>query len=179
MNILSEIVSPLMTMKKVAICAVLVFACVNVNAESKDFDKLSKIKDVEVTHVDKSMIELAAKTGTGIHLGETINLDDEDGDVVKTISDIKIYHCEKKKGMDKLKTEATKILKGKKWQSLIDTKGEEGEIVKIYQAKEDDQISNVVVAIEEDEAVVVVIDGTFDLTKMMGMGGDNENDDQD
>ena len=176
MNILSEIASPLTTMKKVAVCAMLVFACVNANADSKDFDKLSKIKDVNMTHVDKNMINLAAQTGAGLHLGDAININDEDGDMIKTISDIKIFHSEKKKAMDKMKTEATKILKAKKWQPLIDQKGEEGEIVKIYQAKDGDQISNVVVAIEEDDAVVVVIDGTFDLTKLMGMGGNGDDD---
>ena len=174
MNILSKISSSLMTMKKVAVCAMLVFACINANADSKDFDKLSKIKDVNMTHVDKNMINLAAQTGAGLHLGDAINIDDEDGDMIKTINEIKIYHCEKKGAMEKFKKEATKVLKAKKWQALIDQKGEEGEIVKIYQAKDGDQISNVVVAIEEDNAVVVVIDGTFDLTELMGMGGDDD-----
>lgn len=174
MNILSKNCGPLLTVKKLAVCAVLVFACVSANAENKDFDKLSKIKEVEVMHIDKNMINLAAQSGAGLHIGDAINFDDEDGDMIKTINEIKIYHCEKKGAMEKLKKEATKILKAKKWQALIDQKGEEGEIVKIYQAKDGEQNSNVIFASEEDEVVVIVIDGAFDLTKAMGMGNNNE-----
>ena len=174
MKKLSKIYGPLSTMKKLAVCAVLVFACVSAYAENKDFDKLSKIKEVEVMHIDKNMINLAAQTGAGLHIGDAINIDDEDGDMIKTINEIKIYHCEKKGAMEKFKKEATKILKAKKWQALIDQKGEEGEIVKIYQAKDGEQNSNVIFASEEDEAVVIVIDGAFDLTKAMGMGNNNE-----
>ena len=174
MNILSKNCGPLLTMKKLAVCAVLVFACVSAYAENKDFDKLSKIKEVEVMHIDKNMINLAAQSGAGLHIGDAINFDDEDGDMIKTINEIKIYHCEKKGAMEKFKKEATKILKAKKWQALIDQKGEEDEIVKIYQAKDGEQNSNVIFASEEDEAVVIVIDGAFDLTKAMGMGNNNE-----
>ena len=174
MNILSKNCGPLLTVKKLAVCAVLVFACVSANADNKDFDKLSKIKEVEVMHIDKNMINLAAQSGAGLHIGDAINFDDEDGDMIKTINEIKIYHCEKKGAMEKFKKEATKILKAKKWQALIDQKGEEGEIVKIYQAKDGEQNSNVIFASEEDEAVVIVIDGAFDLTKAMGMGNNNE-----
>ena len=174
MNILSKNCGPLLTVKKLAVCAVLVFACVSANAENKDFDKLSKIKEVEVMHIDKNMINLAAQTGAGLHIGDAINIDDEDGDMIKTINEIKIYHCEKKGAMEKFKKEATKILKAKKWQALIDQKGDDGEIVKIYQAKDGEQNSNVIFASEEDEAVVIVIDGAFDLTKAMGMGNNNE-----
>ena len=174
MKKLSKIYGPLSTMKKLAVCAVLVFACVSAYAENKDFDKLSKIKEVEVMHIDKNMINLAAQTGAGLHIGDAINFDDEDGDMIKTINEIKIYHCEKKGAMEKFKKEATKILKAKKWQALIDQKGDDGEIVKIYQAKDGEQNSNVIFASEEDEAVVIVIDGAFDLTKAMGMGNNNE-----
>ena len=48
-------------------------------------------------------------------------------------------------------------------------------MVKIYQAKKGEQITNAILVIEEDEAQLVIIDGTFDLTKMMGQQkGNNE-----
>lgn len=174
----SKTFSPLKTMKKLAVCAVLVFACISVSAETKEFDKLSKIKDVDVTHVNKDMIKLAAQTGTGIHFGETINLDDESGEILNTINEIKVFRCEKKKAMDELKDKTLKLLKAKKWNPLIDTKSEEGQILKIYQAKDGEQNTNVVFVMQEDEAVVVVIDGTFDITKMMGMDNDGDDDNE-
>jgi len=175
MTMVSQFSGLLTTMKKLAVCAVLIFACISVNAETKEFDKLSKIKDVEVTHVNKDMIKLAAQAGTGIHLGETINLDDDSGEILNTINEIKVFHCEKKKAMDELKNKTLKLLKNKKWNPLIDTKSDEGQI-KIYQAKEGEQNTNVVFVMQEDEAVVVVIDGTFDITKMMGMDNDGDDD---
>ena len=160
--------------KMLTVCAMLVFTCISANAETKEFDKLSKIKDVDVTHVNKGMIEQAAKTGAGIHLGENINFDDESGEILNTINEIKVFHCEKEKAMGELKDKAQKILKAKKWNPLIDTKDDDGRIVKIYQAKDGEQNTNVVFVVDEDEAVVVVIEGTFDITKMMGMDGDHE-----
>lgn len=177
MSITSKMYGSFETVKKLAVCAVLVFACISVNAETKEFDKLSKIKDVDVTHVNKDMIKLAAQTGTGIHLGETINLDDESGEILNTINEIKVFHCEKKKAMEELKNKTLKLLKNKKWNPLIDTKSDEGQI-KIYQAKEGEKNTNVVFVMQEDEAVVVVIDGTFDITKMMGMDNDDNDEDE-
>jgi hypothetical protein len=162
-------------MKKLVICAILVFACTNANAQSKDFDKLAKIDGVEFVHIDKSMINLAAKTGTGLHIGESINIGDQNGEILNQFNDVKVFVCDKKKTAVRLKTAALKLLKGKKWEQLIDTKGEDGEMVKIYQAKKGEQITNAILVIEEDEAQLVVIDGTFDLTKMMGQQkGNNE-----
>lgn len=180
MNITSTMYGSFETVKKLAVCAVLVLVCSAAQAENKAFDKLAKIKGVEYVHVDKDMIALAAKTREGLHLGDVINLDDKDGKFINTISNIKVFSSENKKSMVQMKKAATKILKGKEWQPLIDTKGEDGEVVKIYQAKDGEQTTNVVVATEDDEAVVVVIDGTFDITKLMGMSGDNEdNNDED
>lgn len=176
MNNLSKMYSPLATMKKLAVCAVMVCVCMGAQAENKTFDKLAKIKDVDLVRVDKSMIEMAAKAGTGIHLGDAINLDDESGDMLKSINGIKVFHCDKKEAMEELKNKATKLLKGKEWQTLMDMKSDEGQIVKIYQAKDGEDITNVVLALEEDEAVLVVIEGTFDLTKMMEKGNNAETD---
>ena len=178
MNITSKMYGPFETAKKLAACAVLILVCLTAQAENKAFEKLAKIKDVEFVHVDKNMIELASKTGEGLHLGDVINLDDKDGKFISTISNIKVFTSEKKKSMEQMKKAATKILKGKGWHPLVDTTGEEGEVVKIYQAKDGEQITNVVVAVEEDNAVVVVIDGTFDITKLMGMGNEDNQEGQ-
>ena len=114
----------------------------------------------------------------GLHLGDVVNLDDTDGKFLNTIDNIKVFSSENKKAMEQMQKTATKILKGKDWQPLIDMKGDDGEIVKIYQAKEGEKNTNVVVAIEEDECVVVIIDGTFDIKQMMEMGNKGNNEEQ-
>ena len=174
MNNLSKTYSRMRTMKKLAVCVAFVFVCANANAQNKDFDKLAKIEGVEFVHFDKSMINLAAKTGTGLHIGESINIGDQNGDNLNQLNDVKVFVCEEKKTVQQLKTAAMKLLKGKEWEPLIDTKGEDGEMVKIYQAKKGEQITNAILVIEEEEAQLVILDGTFDITKMMGMTGDKE-----
>ena len=172
MKYLSEIISPLQALKKLVICAALAFVCVNVNAECKDFDKLAKMKGVEYQHVDKNMINLAAKTGEGLQLGEVVNLSggDDEGNFLDQFDDVKVFSCEKKSSIKAFMKATLKMLKDKKWEALVDTKGDDGEIVKIYLAKQGERSTNVILAIEDDEAQLVVIDGTFDLMKLMGQG---------
>ena len=164
--------SPLQTTKKLAVCAVLAFVCVGANAQSNAFDKLAKIKGVEYQHVDKNMINLAAKQGNGLHVGEAVNLGggDDGGKFLDQFDDVKVFTCEEGGNIKKFKKAALKLLKGKEWEPLIDTKGDDGEMVKIYLSKKGEQSTNVILTVEEDEATLVVINGTFDLAKMMQQG---------
>ena len=172
MNNLSMTFSPLQTMKKLAVCAVFAFVCVGANAQSNAFDKLAKIKGVEYQHVDKNMINLAAKQGNGLHVGEAVNLGggDDGGKFLDQFDDVKVFTCEEGGNIKKFQKAALKLLKGKEWEPLIDTKGDDGEMVKIYLSKKGEQSTNVILTVEEDEATLVVINGTFDLAKMMQQG---------
>ena len=171
MNNLSMTFSPLMTMKKLAVCAVLAFVCVGANAQSNAFDELAKIKGVEYQHVDKNMINLAAKQGNGLHVGDVVNLGQGEGEeFLNQFDDVKVFTCEDGGNIKKFKKAALKLLKGKEWEPLVDTKGDDGEMVKIYLSKKGERSTNVVLAVEEEEATLVVISGTFDLAKMMQQG---------
>ena len=172
MKKLSATISPMQALKKLALCAALVFVCVNINAQSTNFDKLAKMKGVEFQHVDKEMIGLAAKTGQALQLGEVVNVGggDDDGKFLEQFDDVKVFSCEEKSSIKAFTKATLKLLKNKKWETLIDTKGDDGEIVKIYLTKQGERSTNVVLAIEDDEAQLVVIDGTFDLKKMMEQG---------
>jgi len=162
----------LKAMKKWAVCAVLVFVCAGANAQSKDFEKLAKIKGVEYTHVGKDMISQAAKQGEGLHVGEVVNLGgDGDGEeFLNQFNDVKVFSCEEKGSIRKFKKTALNLLKGKEWEPLIDTKGDDGEMVKIYLSKNGEQSTNVILAVEEEEAHLVVFNGTFDFAKMLQQG---------
>ena len=172
MNHFSMTFSSLQTMKKLAVCAVLAFLCVGANAQSNTFDELAKIKGVEYQHVDKNMINLAAKQGNGLHVGEVVNLGggDDGGKFLDQFDDVKVFTCEKEGNIKKFQKAALKLLKGKEWEPLVDTKGDDGEMVKIYLSKKGEQSTNVVLAVEEDEATLVVISGTFDFAKMLQQG---------
>ena len=196
----SKTFNPLKSMKKLAICVILVFICINANgrssesypssledgrvvtdegkanAECKDFDKLAKMEGVEFTHINKDIVKQAFESGEGLHLGEAINIDDEGGMILKKIADVKVFRREGADNIESFKKAALKVLKSKKWNSLMDTKNDEGQIVKIYQKQKGEQFTNVVLAIQDGEAVLVVIDGTLDLAKMFNGGYDDEED---
>ena len=164
--------SLLQTMRKWAVCAVLVFVCVSANAQSVNFDKLAKIKGVEYTHIGKDMIKLAALAGEGLHVGDMeLNLGVGEGeDFLNQFDDVKVFTCEQKGSIQKFKKTALKLLKGQEWEPLIDTKGDDGEIVKIYLSKNGEHSTNVILSVEDEEANLVVINGTFDFAKMIQEG---------
>ena len=163
--------SPLQAMKKLAVCAALMCVCAGAYAQNKVFDELAKIKGVEFQHVDKDMIKLAAKQGNGLQVGEVVNLGQGEGEeFLDQFNDVKVFSCDEEGDIKKFKKAALKLLKGKEWEPLVDTKGDDGEMVKIYLSKKGEQSTNVIFAVEEDEAQLVVISGTFDFAKMLQQG---------
>lgn len=171
MKNLIEMFSPMWTVRKWAVCAMLVLMCASANAQSVDFEKLAEIKGVEYFHVGKDMIKLAAKEGKGLHVGETFNIGDgEEEEYFNQFDDVKVFSCEEKGSVKKFTKTVLNLLKGQEWEPLMDTKDDEGEIVKIYLSKNGEHSTNVILSIEDDEANLVVIDGTFDLAKMIQEG---------
>lgn len=172
MKNLSVMFSLLQTMRKWVVCAVLVFVCASANAQSVNFDELAKIKGVEYTHVSKDMIKLAGMEGKGLQLGEMEfkPTEGKGADFYDQFDNIKVFTCEQKGSIKKFKKTALNLLKGQQWEPLLETTGDEGEIVKIYLSKNGEHSTNVILSIEDDEASLVVINGTFDLAKMMQEG---------
>ena len=172
MKNLSETFSPLQTMRKLAVCAVLVFVCANAHAQSTNFEELAKIKGVEYVQVNKDMIKLAGLEGKGLQLGD-MEFTPEQGkgaDFYDQFDNIKVFSCEQKGSIKKFTKTALNLLKGQEWEPLMDTKDDDGEIVKIYLSKNGERSTNVVLALSDEEAHLVVINGTFDFAKMMQEG---------
>jgi len=172
MKNLSEMFSPLQTMRKWAVCAVLVFVCANAHAQSTNFEELAKIKGVEYVQVNKDMIKLAGLEGKGLQLGD-MEFTPEQGkgaDFYDQFDNIKVFTCEQKGSVKKFTKTALNLLKGQEWEPLMDTKDDDGEIVKIYLSKNGEHSTNVLLAFDEEEAHLMVINGTFDFAKMMQEG---------
>ena len=158
-------------MKKIILSLIVLLSVGSAYSQSTNFEEIAKIKGVEYTHVDKDMIKLAAKQGNGLHVGEMVNLGDGEGEeFLDQFDDVKVFTCEEKGSVKKFKKTALKLLKGQEWEPLIDTKGDDGEIVKIYLSKNGEHSTNVILAVEDEEANLVVINGTFDYAKMMQEG---------
>ena len=172
MKNLSEMFSPLQTMRKWAVCAVLVFVCANAHAQSTNFEELAKIKGVEYVQVNKDMIKHAAQQGECLRVGDIVNLGGNDlgGTYLHQLDDVTLFSCEQKGSVKKFTKTALNLLKGQEWEPLMDTKDDDGEIVKIYLSKNGERSTNVVLALSDEEAHLVVINGTFDFAKMMQEG---------
>ena len=159
-------------MRKWAVCAVLVFACASANAQNTNFEELAKIKGVEYVQVNKDMIKLAGMEGKGLQLGEMEFIPEEGkgADFYDQFDNVKLFTCEEKGSIKKFTKTALNLLKGEQWEPLIDTKDEDGEIIKIYLSKNGEHSSNVILGVGEEEAHLMVINGTFDFAKMMQEG---------
>ena len=158
-------------MKRIILSLIVLLSVVSANAQSANFEELSKIKGVDYTHVDKDMIERTAKQGKGLDVAGIVNLgDDAKEEFLNQFDDVKVFKCEDKGSIKKFKKTAQKLLQGKEWETLIDTKGDDGEILKIYLSKNGEHSTNVVLAVEDEEANLIVINGTFDMAKQLQGG---------
>ena len=158
-------------MKRIIFSFIVLLSVAGANAQSANFEELSKIKGVDYTHVDKDMIERTAKQGKGLDVAGIVNLgDDSKEEFLNQFDDVKVFKCEDKGSIKKFLKTAQKLLEGKEWEPLIDTKGDDGEILKIYLSKNGEHSTNVILAVEDEEANLVVINGTFDMAKQLQGG---------
>lgn len=165
------------TLLKVALCAAIILTPIGANAQEKEFKKLKRIDGVEHVHIPKFLISLAAKNGESLNVGDNITLGDYwTGDLLKKIDAVDVFTSEEKESAAKLSIRVRSILSGKSWEQLVDVTDEDGEKVKICQAKQGKNTTFVIFAEEEKEASLVVIKGEIDLAKLMEqqMAGEGE-----
>ena len=79
---------------------------------------------------------------------------------------MKVYTTESEKAIEEMKTIVLKILKDKEWEPLVET-NEDGEAVKIYQARKGKKVTNIIFALEDNEATLVILSGTLDISKLI------------
>ena len=87
--------------------------------------------------------------------------------MIKKISTVDVFNSEEKEASAKLSTCVRNILSGNTWEQLIDVTDEDGEKIKICQAKHGKQTTFVIFAEEDSEASLVVIDGKLDMAQLM------------
>ncbi len=155
-------------LKKMTVFATAVCLTLSAGAQTKDFEKFANIKGVEYVHLDENMVKLAAQNGEPIKHGGHIIIGDKCGDILSQVDDVKVFTCKQGKAAKKLKTGVLALLKNEKYQSLIDV-NESDALVKIYQSHAGEKTQNVVFVedTEDQETVLVVIDGTLDIAKLI------------
>ena len=153
---------------KVALCATIMLTPTGANASSKDFKKLAKIEGVEHVHVGKFLLNLAAKNGGNIDLGENISFaGNKSGNLLKKIDTIDVFTSEEKNSAEQLSLYVQSILDDNGWEPLINATDEDDEKVKIYQNQHGKHTTVIIFAEEDSEASLVVIDGKLDMAQLM------------
>lgn len=152
---------------KAVLCAAILLTSTGANASNKDFKKLAKIDGVEHVHIGKFLLNLAAKNGGSVDLGENMSFVGKSGDILKKIDTIDIYNSEEKKTIEQLSQHVRSILDGNGWEPLINATDEDGEKVKIYQNQKGKYTTVIIFTEEDGEASLIVIDGKLDMAQLM------------
>lgn len=166
--------SPMRTMKRLAVCAILMFVCANAFAQNKDFEKLAKIDGIEYEHLTKDMIREAAQKKQDLLdevevNGMTLDKAEIMNNIAKILNmdDLQVFSCKEEKAVEPLKKSVQEILKGDGWESILDIKGDDGQIVKIYQNKTGDKQTSVIFGSDKGDTTLMVIEGPLGILQMM------------
>ena len=164
--------SPLRTMKRLAVCTILMIVCVHASAQNKDFEKLAKIDGIEYEHLTKDMIrEAVQKKSEQLDEVNGIHFDKEEikNNIAKILDmdDLQVFSCKEEKAVESLKKSVQEILKGDGWESILDIKGDDGQIVKIYQNKTGDKQTSVIFGSDKGDTTLMVIEGPLGILQMM------------
>ena len=167
-----EMISPLRTMKKVVLCAMLMMVCANASAQNKDFEKLAKIDGVEYEHLNKEMIREAVQKKTE-QLDQVGGITFDKVEIRNNIAsildmdDLMVFSCKEEKAVEELKKSVQGIVKGDGWESILDINAEDGQMVKIYQNTNDGKKTSVIFGSSKDDTQLMVIEGSLSILQMM------------
>lgn len=139
-------------------------------AQSNAFAKLADIKGVEHVVINKTMLNLAAKSGGDFDFGDDLALEGMSGDMLKKLKNISIYNCEGEDGEDGVDTmskQVASILNGRGWEPLVVGTDEDGERIKISQFKKGKKSTIAIFHEEEGESSLIILEGKMDFKKMI------------
>ena len=167
-----EMISPLRTMKKVVLCAMLMMVCANASAQNNEFEKLAKIDGVEYEHLNKEMIREAVQKKTE-QLDQVGGITFDKVEIRNNIAsildmdDLMVFSCKEEKAVEELKKSVQGIVKGDGWESILDINAEDGQMVKIYQNTNDGKKTSVIFGSSKDDTQLMVIEGSLGILQMM------------
>ena len=135
-------------------------------AQSNAFAKLADIKGVEHVNINKTMLNLAAKSGGNFDFGDGLALEGMEDDMIKKMENIRIYNCEDKEGAEAFGIQVGSILRGRGWEALM-VGAEDGEKLNISQFKKGKKSTIAIFHEEEGESSLIVIEGKLDFKKII------------
>ena len=148
-----------------SIALALCFGCAF--AQSNAFAQLAKIEGVEHVNINKTMLNLAAKSGGDFEFSDDLSLEGMSGDMLKKLENISIYNCEEEDGVEAMSKQVASILNGRGWEPLVVGTDEDGEKMKISQFKKGKKSTIAIFHEEEGESALIVLEGKMDFKKMI------------
>ena len=161
-------------MKRTILCVAMALMVSVAFGQKDDFKQLKQIEGVEHVSINKSMLDMVAKSGGDLDFGENLSVGGMSGDILKKMESLSIYHCEAKEAAENLSTQVKRILGGRGWEPLVNANGDDGEKMKIYQLRKGKNSTLVIYTEEDDESALIVIDGKLDFAKLMAEEKDSE-----
>ena len=135
-------------------------------AQSNAFAKLADIKGVEHVNINKTMLNLAAKSGGNFDFGDGLALEGMEDDMIKKMENIRIFNCEDKEGAEAFGIQVGSILSGRGWEALM-VGAEDGEKLNISQFKKGKKSTIAIFHEEEGDSSLIVIEGKLDFKKII------------
>ena len=161
-------------MKRTILCVAMALMVSVAFGQKDDFKQLKQIEGVEHVTINKTMLDMVAKSGGDLDFGENLSVSGMSGDILKKMESLSIYHCEAKEAAENLSTQVKRILGGRGWEPLVNANGDDGEKMKIYQLRKGKNSTLVIYTEEDDESALIVIDGKLDFAKLMAEEKDSE-----
>ena len=147
-----------------SIALALCFGCAF--AQSDAFAKLAKIEGVEHVNINKTMLNLAAKSGGDFDFGDDLAISGMSGDMLKKLENISIYNCEEKEGAEAFGMQVRSIMSGRGWETLL-VGSEDGEKMNISQFKKGKKSTIAIFHEEEGESALIILEGKLDFKKLI------------
>ncbi|MBO4430564.1 MAG: DUF4252 domain-containing protein [Bacteroidaceae bacterium] len=154
-------------MKRTILCVAMALCVGCAFAQSNAFAKLADIKGVEHVVINKTMLNLAAKSGGDFEFSDDLSLEGMSSDMLKKMENISIYRCEEKDGAEAFGIQAGSIVSGRSWEPLLVGTDEDGEKFTISQLKKGKKSTIAIFHEGEDESTLVVIEGKLDFKKLI------------
>lgn len=136
-------------------------------AQSNAFAKLADIKGVEHVNINKTMLDLAAKSGGDFEFSDDLSLEGMSVDMLKKLENISIYNCEEKEGAEAMGIQVSGIVSGRGWEPLVVGTDEDGEKMKICQFKKGKKSTIAIFHEEEGESSLIILEGKLDFKKLI------------
>lgn len=147
---------------RIIMCVAMLVACIQANAQLKEFEKYADTKNVTYVFISKFMLRMAGKEAAPSVPGVNTK------SIMNKINGIQIIGSEDKAASARLKADAQNIVKQGKYELLMQV-DEDDQKVRIYHREGKQQSAVVMMADEDGEFNVIVFSGTFTLGDVMKM----------